>query len=319
VNVLSPIPLISGVHVHGRKYADPKRGIAVADLAGDIPPTRDVLITHFAEGKVMSEKGEYDLVKKGQAIANYYEKWFERAIFDDGFFHADLHGGNMFYKELPGSKPPFKITAIDFGSSGRLSPQQQRGAFKFALALMAESPEDAARALAELSSINKAGIDELTSAYREMFKRSLKRSELLPTAIAITIDKGLNLDRSLLQFQRGYDFVRSALNGVNAELDLVDPKGRLPRYSPTTIHAKVVARRLGGDLLSQAKRDLGRGFGLGRTHPAGLVDIDETHFIPSSYLRDFARRNFGRSVNRVVRHVCKGSVLQVLDRLPAPK
>lgn len=51
-----------------------------------------------------------------------YKKWIENAIWGDGFFHADLHPGNLIIEHKDGKN---LIHVLDYGSSGKLSKKQQ--------------------------------------------------------------------------------------------------------------------------------------------------------------------------------------------------
>ena len=59
-------------------------------------------------------------------ILDVAKAWFDNALFGNGFFHGDLHGGNL----MTG---PTGTTFIDFGNCSRLSPDEQ-GAIKMMLA-----------------------------------------------------------------------------------------------------------------------------------------------------------------------------------------
>ncbi|MBQ9917534.1 MAG: AarF/ABC1/UbiB kinase family protein [Microbacterium sp.] len=52
-------------------------------------------------------------------------------LFDDGFFHADPHPGNVFVTPLPGStdagSPAWRFTFIDFGMMGEVPPNLRKG------------------------------------------------------------------------------------------------------------------------------------------------------------------------------------------------
>lgn len=54
-----------------------------------------------------------------------------RQIFEDGFFHADPHPGNLFVSPLPRSdgdeSVPWQLTFVDFGMVGRVPPHTQEG------------------------------------------------------------------------------------------------------------------------------------------------------------------------------------------------
>jgi ubiquinone biosynthesis protein len=57
-----------------------------------------------------------DLPKLGEALIRH----FLRHAMRDGFFHADMHQGNLFVE------PDGTIVAVDFGIMGRLSPKERR-------------------------------------------------------------------------------------------------------------------------------------------------------------------------------------------------
>ncbi len=54
-----------------------------------------------------------------------------KQIFEDGFFHADPHPGNLFVYPLASPQgegsTPWQLTFVDFGMTGRLSPQMRAG------------------------------------------------------------------------------------------------------------------------------------------------------------------------------------------------
>lgn len=43
-----------------------------------------------------------------------------RQVFEEGFFHADPHPGNLFVRPLAGDGPPFQLIFVDFGMVGRV-------------------------------------------------------------------------------------------------------------------------------------------------------------------------------------------------------
>jgi ubiquinone biosynthesis protein len=82
---------------------------------------RDVLTTEWIDGIKLSDidslrAAGHDL----QAIAANLVQSFLRHTLRDGFFHADMHPGNMFV-DASGT-----IVAVDFGITGRLGKKQRR-------------------------------------------------------------------------------------------------------------------------------------------------------------------------------------------------
>ncbi|MFQ5603467.1 MAG: ABC1 kinase family protein [bacterium] len=77
--------------------------------------TGKILTTEFIDGIKISE---FDLLKKAgcdlKRISQIGGKFILKQIFDDGFFHADPHPGNLFIRDQQ------VIVPVDFGMMGRL-------------------------------------------------------------------------------------------------------------------------------------------------------------------------------------------------------
>jgi ubiquinone biosynthesis protein len=79
-----------------------------------------------------------------------------RMIYQDGFFHADLHPGNLLI--LPG--PPPKVGFIDLGMVGQLDNELRRTLLYFYYSLVMGDAENAARYLATVAQTG-AGADPM--------------------------------------------------------------------------------------------------------------------------------------------------------------
>ena len=93
---------------------------AVPDVDWDLT-SRRVLCTSLVEGIPFSKKE--DMIKAGydlQKLAEGLVHSFLTQALKDGFFHADLHQGNLF------ARADNKITAIDFGIMGRIDKKTRR-------------------------------------------------------------------------------------------------------------------------------------------------------------------------------------------------
>ncbi|NIV30937.1 MAG: AarF/ABC1/UbiB kinase family protein, partial [Anaerolineae bacterium] len=90
---------------------------------------------------------DYDAITAaGVDRAEVAQRLFEtylRQIFEDGFFHADPHPGNLFVS--PGEEPDgagWQLTFVDFGMAGRVPPDLRAGMRELIIAL---GTRDAAR------------------------------------------------------------------------------------------------------------------------------------------------------------------------------
>ena len=82
---------------------------------------RDVLTLEWIEGTPLNDRARLEV--KGfdlKALAAAVIQTFLRHALRDGFFHADMHPGNLFVDDNG------KLTAVDFGIMGRLSPKERR-------------------------------------------------------------------------------------------------------------------------------------------------------------------------------------------------
>ena len=64
--------------------------------------------------------------------------WFDEAMFGSGFFHSDLHLGNIFFNSIKsqGVLSEYRVyetTLLDYGSAATLSKTQSKGFLKFVL------------------------------------------------------------------------------------------------------------------------------------------------------------------------------------------
>ncbi|KZE42219.1 ABC1 kinase family protein [Microbacterium sp. T32] len=69
-------------------------------------------------------------IDPSEVAARFATVMFDQ-LFDDGFFHADPHPGNVFVTPLPGpvdaTSPAWRFTFIDFGMMGEVPPGLRRG------------------------------------------------------------------------------------------------------------------------------------------------------------------------------------------------
>jgi ubiquinone biosynthesis protein len=82
---------------------------------------RDVLTLEWIEGTHLNDHAA--LIAKGfdpKALGRAVIQTFLRHALRDGFFHADMHPGNLFVDDAG------LLVAVDFGIMGRLSPKERR-------------------------------------------------------------------------------------------------------------------------------------------------------------------------------------------------
>lgn len=99
--------------------------------------SEEILVMEFLNGQPFNEIG--DLSKEDPELEPKLQKcvrMFTHTILADGFFHADLHGGNFFLM------PDGKIGLIDFGLMGSLSKKNRTNLVAILLALVTNNYEN---------------------------------------------------------------------------------------------------------------------------------------------------------------------------------
>jgi len=111
-------------------------------------------------------------------VAKLLLNTYLKQIFEDGFFHADPHPGNLFISPLsttnenPGNDTAWTLTFVDFGMVGRVPPRLRAGLREL---LMAIGTRDAARMVKayQITGVLLAGadLDQIERAGSKMFDR----------------------------------------------------------------------------------------------------------------------------------------------------
>jgi ubiquinone biosynthesis protein len=91
--------------------------------------------------KIIEAAGRDDM----DGIAQEVVRMLFKQVFEDGFFHGDLHPGNLFVLD------DGRIGLIDFGLVGRMSPSMREALADLLLALSLRSYEGVARTLYDIS------------------------------------------------------------------------------------------------------------------------------------------------------------------------
>lgn len=115
--------------------------------------THKVLVIERLEG-VRLDRSDIFAVKKYDVkfMAESIAKAFLKTALEDGFFHGDLHMGNLFALEpAPGGDPSHpRIGMIDFGIMGYLTPRARESLIRIFVALSEEDFETLCMEYAEL-------------------------------------------------------------------------------------------------------------------------------------------------------------------------
>lgn len=108
--------------------------------------TSRVLTLEFMEGLKINDVAALDAAGLDRrALADHAASALAQMIFEDGFFHADPHPGNMFVE------PDGRISIIDFGMVGEIDDKLRGDLGHLLIALARKDPRRLARALEGMS------------------------------------------------------------------------------------------------------------------------------------------------------------------------
>lgn len=109
------------------------------------------------------------------AVANRLFRTYLQQIFEDGFFHADPHPGNLFVHPLgkPDANPrPFQLTFVDFGMVGRITPEMMAQLREAAIGIGTRDPHRLTQAADRLGFfLPGADLTLIEQAERKVFDR----------------------------------------------------------------------------------------------------------------------------------------------------
>ena len=177
-----------------------------------------------------------------RALAVRATRLLAKMIFEDRFFHADPHPGNLFIE------PGGTIGLIDFGMVGEVDEDLRNGLADLLLALTRGSPEKAATALADLSvghgAVDRARLSAdlvpLVALYRDRPLSEVPLGKLISELFAVVARHQLQLPHELVLIFR----MVVMAEGMGVSLD---PQFRLAEVlGPYVQHVVVEQFSVGG-------------------------------------------------------------------------
>jgi len=186
--------------------------------------THNVLVMDFIDGIKISETDK--LVNEGYDIDEICRKLafnYFKQIFEDGFFHADPHPGNVMINKN-------KIAYIDFGMMGTLSSQLKERFNLLLYGLIAGDADDMAQAVFKIA-IKKGSIDmqsfrsEIESIYTKYIDTSLSEldlGQLIGDLLEICRNNQLSMPKEITMLLKGMLTIEGVLEKLSPGIRIMD-------------------------------------------------------------------------------------------------
>lgn len=156
-----------------------------------------------------------ELVKRQAHIANLAKVWVEEGIFKEGFYHGDLHAGNIMINKDT-------ATFIDFGNATKLTEEQQKHIMIMMLSAGSGQSDmfaDSYRSL--LTKEGKARFDAMKREIRPFLADILSRGtkeqagKRIAAALKGLQDMGLELPAPIFNFSQSQQRLEATVDGIN--------------------------------------------------------------------------------------------------------
>ncbi len=203
-------------------------------LMEGVPESSTYMVIERAPGSPMSKyiklcadpkvKLGFDPVVMGprmaQQLYDLSSKWFEEAMFGSGFYHGDLHAGNIMFDGDANENG--LLTAIDFGNAKTLSQEERSAIFKLMLAIEIKdsqvflqhfrtllSPTSQAKLTPELERRFTAEVDKLLRG-----PNAVTSGNAMVKILAMANDLGLEIPGAISNFSRSQVMLENALSEI---------------------------------------------------------------------------------------------------------
>lgn len=225
-----------------------------------------LLVMEKLEGKRLSQTGALEAYNiKPEHIVEEGLRIFLNMVFRDGFFHGDLHAGNIFV--LPNGK----IGLVDFGVVGRLSTKARESISVILLALATEDYDQLAYEFVDISPYHGGvlidqfahDLRSLIAPYHGLSFKNVDLGKLLMESTTIASQYGLRIPNELLLYFKAVITVEGMGRSIIEDFDILKYTEDFSteiikhRYDPAKMVKNLsILSRDSADLLSSLPRQL---------------------------------------------------------------
>ena len=218
----------------GQVYNGQAKDLQAMKLSDLVPAQADYMVVEQAPGSALQQY--IDLCEKAarggkvpatfkaleygrkaaEQVAELGRVWMSQALAGNGFFHGDLHAGNLMFDGDSGV-----LTAIDFGNAAAIDPKQQQVLLRLGLALQQGHPRLFEK---EFRRLLGPSAESLGWAYKETLIseiKSIMRDGNLDTAnklariLEVYTAQGIEVPAVLSNFSRSMMMLQETLGRLN--------------------------------------------------------------------------------------------------------
>src|SRR5262245_7624166 len=226
-----------------REHLRDMPGIAIPQVFWEYSAPR-VLTIEYMVGQGLREALSRSAEDRHRIAANLYEA-FLKQIFEDGFFHADPHPGNLLFL------PDGRVGLLDFGIVGRVSRDRLAGLVTILLAIMEQNVEmllDECIAL-ELMPVNldrqtiQYEIDELLAEHLDLPLRDISLGQILETLFEMGRKHRLKVLSNLVLLGKTMMTLEAVIRALDPAFALVEEaRGEVERLMRIRLSAEALLK-----------------------------------------------------------------------------
>ncbi len=222
--------------------------------------SKQVLTMEFLEGVKINQAGTFGFEKK--AVAKRAFAAMIKQIYEDGFFHADPHPGNVL---VAGTSEDPLVSFVDLGMVGRLSPRMRDLTIDVAMACLRKDYEGIADALYAIGTptkkINmeayKAEVALLAEKYLGKQLRDIEMSAMIRDLVRGGTKFGIEIPTDFVMMGKSLMTIEGIGKELDPEFDVYEEAR--PHFSEL-LRKRYSPERVGNELLRRIERLGGAGY-----------------------------------------------------------
>jgi predicted unusual protein kinase regulating ubiquinone biosynthesis (AarF/ABC1/UbiB family) len=187
----------------------------------DLGPNPKLMVQEYIPGTSFEKFSASNPELSKLAVEELSKFWIDTTLNGSGFFHADLHQGNLRVEMRDGR---VRVYLLDFGMTGQLTRANQNQFILFAIASKLRDPQLMARILYAMSDKKETKLTE--DQIREILLSEINRQKGAGVAnitfnqwITLSVNAGVRFPVNFTALNRGIELVSAMLLNSHSTLD----------------------------------------------------------------------------------------------------